>query len=461
MHLIFRLNIPKGRVLQVNQQVSSQIQNLLNMTQNFVSNYISSRSDFPTNTSTLMGDLYVSFHVATNTPASMSDFMSQSSSNNLVVANLTNCLNKLGNSNSYIINKLDYSPSLNKYLNVSDSSSSKIFLGVNDRNTRKSVDISSCSDSNSINIKYPLTNSQKSLISLPTYRKWKDLGVDTYDTSDPVFNSRCSHLGNKLNYDTTENYRRAKIFSNMTLTCTGASCTYVGIDSSNRVNCNCRQTSTEAGIYTTMNKFVFEPTSDINLDLANCPHIAFTQDQVYRNAGFWTGLFVIIALILVFCLNRWVFNRCVADEGHRESSLVFDRIKHKDEANLAVEHGEQRPSEGPIKVGDEKPAVDPKDVHIEMEKVQTEVISKNKSSNKHSLKRPDEETRGFCTVFCETLFEVHPILNLVYHSLVHPFGVKVSRSLFNSIMYFSFNAFVFTDTYIHMRMDNEDRVKYN
>jgi hypothetical protein len=430
------------------------------MTQNFVSNYISNNNDFPTSSSTLMGDTYVSFHVATNTPASISDFMSQSSSNNLVVANFTDCLDKLGKFN-FIIHKLDYSPLLNKYLNISDVSSSKVFLGINDREKRKSVDTSTCSDSSSLVLKYPLTKNQNSKISLPTYRKWKDMGVDTYDSSDPVFNSRCSHLGNHLNYDTTENYRRMQIFSNMTISCQGANCYYKGIDNSSLVTCYCENTTSDTGIYSSMNNYVFEPTSDINLDLANCPHIAFTQEQVYRNAGFWTGLFVIIALILVFCLNRCVFNSYIADETHRESALVFDRIKHRDDLiDLNAKYQtEPRPSEGPIKVGDDKPALDPKEIQIEMEKVTNEAILKTKNNDKNNFKKPDKKNKGFCTTFWETLIEVHPLLYLVFHSIVFPFGVKVSLFLFNCFMYFSFNAFVFTDTYIMMRMENEDRVK--
>jgi hypothetical protein len=450
------------------EEIKKQIKGLLSLTNSFISNFVSTKSDLSTNSSILLGNVFVSAQIGVNTAESMADFSNSTLTNKLVSVDITECLKKLSKSStaSLIVSKLDYNSGLNKFLDMTDLTSSKIFLEVRDFNTRNKIDISSCADDAAVTIKYPLNKSQNSAVNLANYRKWKDMGVDVYKSTDPVYDNRCNHLGDNLPFDTTLDYRRFKIFQNNTITCQGADCSYEGLDSNGWVLCKCKNIK-EAGIANIFDKYTFAPAPDANLDVFLCPHIAFIKEQVYKNAGFWVGLFMLLGLIIIFSIHTCIFNSYIKDHSHRLSALVYDGIISRSE----VEDYDDVPNTVPGNVGvpkknkvmdtevdngdnDGKPSKN-KDSNIEVKQTGR---SDNSERKKKKTKEFFEDKRTFGETFMTNLYDIHPVMNLSYHSLIVPFGVKVSLFIFNCFMYFSFNSFIFTENYMTKRIDDEGRV---
>ena len=421
------------------EEIKKQIKSLLSLTNSFISNFVSTKTELSTNSSILLGNVFVSAQIGVNTAESMADFNNSTLTNKLVSVNITECLKKLSKSStaSLIVSKLDYNSGLNKFMDMTDLTSSKIFLEVRDFNTRSKIDISSCADDAAVTIKYPLNKNQGSTVNLANYRKWKDMGVDVYKSSDPVYESRCNHLGDNLPYDTTLDYRRFKIFQNSTITCQGADCSYEGLDSNGWVLCKCKNIK-DAGIANIFEKYTFAPAPDANLDVFLCPHIAFIKEQVYKNAGFWVGLFMLLGLIIIFSIHTCIFNSYIKDPSHRLSALVYDGILSRSE----VEDYDDVPNNVPGAVGVPKKnkvmdtevdngendgKVKYKDTNIEVKQTSRSDASERKKKTKEFF----EDKRTFGETFMTNLYDIHPVMNLSYHSLIVPFGVKVSLFIFN------------------------------
>ena len=475
---------PKLRYLQsgTTDDTAAQVKNLLNVTNTFINIYISTVQDFPTNSSTLMKgiDDFISFHIATSSQNSLQDFVDVAKSNNLVIVDLAKCLNSLGSANSansnFIVTKVDYSTDLNQFFDMEMNTSSLIKLGVWDFTTRQNVDLSQCKGQTAISIKYPLTKDQLSTFSMTNYRKWKELGVDSLNPNDPVFLSRCSHLGDLLKYDTTQNYRRSQIFQNTTLECENGNCSYNGIDESDFLECMCQNANAPSGIYSKVIKMVLPPTSEINLDLAKCNYIAWTS-SVRRNAGFWIGIILVVSLFVVIILHKPLFNSLINNQENLGTALKFDEIKPK---SGKLDAFTNRDVESNRKT---------KNMETEMQnldKLKTENMIEKQTKTENVLEKPNNESIenerkneintkdivvgiadkqenldiGFCRKFANKLFEVHPVLSLFCRSLVQPFGIRAALFIFNFFMYFGFNAFIFTDSYIRKRVNDDTRVNY-
>jgi hypothetical protein len=233
----------------------------------------------------------------------------------------------------------------------------------------------------------------------------------------------------------------------------------------------CQNPNSPSGIYSSAKTLVLPPTSEINLDLAKCNYIAWTS-SVRGNAGFWIGIISVVSLLVVICLHKPLFNSLTSNEENLESALKFDEIKPKSQAIKCFTNRDLESSKRKMNVETEMQNLD---------KLKTENMIQKTLKSENVLEKPNNESMenekkneinpqdinvgisdnldiGFKHKFINKLFEVHPVLSLFCRSLVQPFGIRASLFIFNFFMYFGFNAFIFTDSYIRKRVADGTRV---
>lgn len=475
-------------------QIHQNIKDLLTQTNSYVTNFVQNETFDSVDSSIIFGSSYVTVQIALNNESSLKDFKQAALDNGLIPVDASACIStivaekNLAKETSLILTKIEYSYKLNQFLqtdpNVNPNLSSNIiFFDIYDFTSRAKVDMSICKTSNNpIEIEFPFNPNQGSSISMPDYLKYKALGVDIYYADDIAFNTRCFNFGDYYNYDTTENYRRFNIFQNLTISCTGGDCQYTGFsDDLKHINCQCGNIDDNTGVSSQLTDYIFPKASDINLEVVNCPHMGFNE-KIYRNAGFWVSLVAIVAFISAILIHPGVFKLIVENDDMRYGALKFDGIiSDKDNEEIQMVDCEYaHPKEVAAANKDGRIYLETEDnmnmnMNLNNNKETEKANDKKENKDRHirmgseeqlNIHRTATATTGeahyqsFWQIYFKLLFEDHPVFSLFNHSIICPFGLKITLFFFKLFMYFSINAFIFTDSYIETRIYHVDRYKF-
>jgi hypothetical protein len=206
-----------------------------------------------------------------------------------------------------IIKKLEYNTkTLDPFIPVHSDYS--VSLSLINYNTSVPFDTKDCVGDNAII--YNILIKDTSKLDLNKYRLTRDVNLDAFDPNSPAFHTRCViKPDRKYGADTTINYRRKNYYQNMVAVCP-TNCVYKGIDISNYLQCQCNATSSDVSFY--FKEDMFANYTFTNLNIVECPHIAFVLPKIEKNPGFIIGVILNGLFILgtfVLCLGRSVVLR--------------------------------------------------------------------------------------------------------------------------------------------------------
>jgi hypothetical protein len=188
---------------------------------------------------------------------------------------------------SFLVSKIDTDSSLELDSQSTTASTKTVTVNLYTSDSKEKIDLSLCSNTPSV-INIPIRNTSR--LNLAQYRKYKDNGIDIFDTNSEAFTSRCfAYVDNDTNFDSTINQRRTQYFQSTSLSCNN-NCIYSGIQTNSYITCNCPGLFPESTAR--FNTISLEAFSNNNQDVITCIGYAFDRQSIKSNVGLYTGLLI-------------------------------------------------------------------------------------------------------------------------------------------------------------------------
>ena len=158
--------------------------------------------------------------------------------------------------------------------------------------------------------------------------------------------------------------------------------------------------------------------------------------NIEKNIAFWLYLLILlisITLIIFYLVIKYgneSKDELLKVETALENDGILRNIDRPQPINVISESGKKSEREENANVA-------------EVDKIHIELNEKN-----------------FGNMFIKNLFELHPLINLAFPSLITPLSLRIAFFAFNLLTLFGFNAVFFTNDYLFERYKHADRDKF-
>jgi hypothetical protein len=185
--------------------------------------------------------------------------------------------NRIANETAIVIKKLEYSSKTFSDDIILSPAYSDYSVSLAFSADKQKLDTKNCTGDSAIIYSLPIRNT--TLINLDLYQLVKDDYIDPFDKNSPGYHTRCYIKNDYLyNADTTLNYRRQSYYQRLQALCP-SNCGYNGIDIDGFLKCSCDGADSEIFYY--FKEDYLPEIIDNNLNIVECPHLAFTSVRFY------------------------------------------------------------------------------------------------------------------------------------------------------------------------------------
>ena len=237
------------------------------------------------NISMIIKTNHFSVFIGSQTKENEKERIKQAIENKMTIADFFNCeniLKKLYNISeqlNLIVKKIEFSASTDLKRADDPNASQGVKFDFFHPGTKEKLNAEKCSEV-PISLKLPFAKSEKLQMSLYEKSQVIKSVIDLYDKTTPGYNTRCLKTEQfDTGADTSVNYRRTKLFQNISMDCSGG-CEYKGLDENKYVICNCNVTG-HSEISNTAEDGALIKFPALNYDIVLC------YKETYQNVNFF------------------------------------------------------------------------------------------------------------------------------------------------------------------------------